>query len=54
MGTNNLLISKIEEQRKVLIELAASSTYCSPEVIEASVTLDQMLNQYDINTKRKQ
>jgi hypothetical protein len=54
MGTPNLLIDKIEQQRKDLIELASRSTFSTPEVIKASVTLDKMLNQYELYNVKKQ
>jgi hypothetical protein len=47
MGTEIACINSIEKARKALIELAARSSLVSPEVIRASTTLDQMLNNYD-------
>lgn len=48
MKTLNLLMNNIENQRKELMELASNYSFSSPKVIEASVALDQMLNQFEL------
>ncbi|MBM6616197.1 aspartyl-phosphate phosphatase Spo0E family protein [Bacillus suaedaesalsae] len=48
MKTLNLLINKIENQRKELIRLASNYSFSSPEVVQASTALDQMLNQFEL------
>jgi hypothetical protein len=46
------IIKKIEQSRKELIDLASQSSLSSPEVIEASITLDKILNNYEEHKKQ--
>ncbi|KAA0542933.1 aspartyl-phosphate phosphatase Spo0E family protein [Bacillus sp. BGMRC 2118] len=47
MKTLNLLMNRIENQRKELINLTTTYSFSSPEVVQASTALDRMLNQFE-------
>ncbi|WP_456277037.1 aspartyl-phosphate phosphatase Spo0E family protein [Bacillus sp. AK128] len=47
METETAISRRIEDSRKELFDLASKSALSSPEVLKASISLDQLLNKYE-------
>lgn len=52
MIKNNPIVEKIETLRRELIDLTTRSSLDSLEVVRASVKLDNLLNEYEINKQK--
>lgn len=52
MDLNNTIVEKIETLRDELLKLTARNSLSSPDVVQVSVKLDLLLNEYEKYRKK--